>query len=153
MSRSSSIKALQETLPALQKEIKTAKDKAESAQNKLNLLVQERDHIVKLLELHGYGETEPATPATGDLELTGASVRVSTPGFRDAVRTILLGAPEPLRPPEVARKLEAMNYPYTLKTPIATRIANELNRMSKTGLVEKIDQAYRVPSKAGEGTR
>jgi len=151
MKRKPSIKALREALPEIQKELQAAKNRAEKAQNKLNLLVQEEDYILKLLEIHGYGETESATPGTGELELKEPRPRLLTPGFRDAVRSILLGAPEPLRPPEVARKLEAINFQYNGSTTLAQRVGSELSRMYSAGLVEKIDLAYRLPSKTGEG--
>ena len=154
MDHSSFIKTLQDTLPALQKQIEAARAKAERQQDKLNQLLERRGHTLKLLESHGIavlppGEGQAAVSQTGDLlDPTTRRGAAESRSFRDTIRSVLSRSAEPMRPPEVARELEAMNYPYNAATPLATRMANELNRMSKAGSVEKIGQTYRLP---GEG--
>lgn len=157
MDRSNPIKALLGTYPALLNEIVKAQRKAQSAQEGLNSLLQERDSVLKLFKLHkievpSSGEERAVVPQTGDLlgptRRRGAEQAKT---FRDTIRSVLSRSAEPMRPPEVARALEAMNYPYDQATPLATRMANELNRMSKAGSVEKIGQTYRLPGNTGEG--
>lgn len=54
-------------------------------------------------------------------------------GLRDAVKRALGASDRGLRPREVTSHLVESGFHYSANTPLATRVANELHRMVKTG--------------------
>lgn len=84
-------------------------------------------------------ETRPADGPQRSADQAQAS------GFRDAIRAVLKSADHGLLPREVKAALEGQGIQASGKVPLASRVHNELWRMSERGLVRKVGRKYYPP--------
>ncbi len=75
-------------------------------------------------------------------------------GFSAAVREILHKYPKGLRPQEVAKEMQQSGHSatYTGKTPFGVRVGNELNRLMKSGVIQRRSGRYFFGANAGSAT-
>jgi len=125
---------VRDALAAVQ-EYKLGKDLVElheskviAAKHRLDALIQKITELQQVDELGAGAEEEPVKKAEG--------------GVRVAIREVLKGAPQRgFRAREIANALEGQGFKYSSRVPLASRVANELKKMSPMQ-VKKIGTAY-----------
>ena len=64
-------------------------------------------------------------------------VRRREGGFRAEIRKVLADYPKGLKPAKVTAELRARGVKYTAKTPMTTRVSNELHRMAGSSQLKR----------------
>ncbi len=70
--------------------------------------------------------------ATTVVDTTSASA-----GFRENIRNLLRGTPKGMKPIDVTKKLVANGLNYNGKTDLNVRVANDLNKMFRSGSIKR----------------
>ena len=109
-------------------------------------MTEEHASIMKILgrsKNSSPAAADPAKPTRAASILEGAAaIDNLTVGILDTLRA----SPEPMNPTPIARKLMAAGFSDDSKTPLATRINNQLIRLKKRGAVERLATGYRAKS-------
>ena len=136
------VKSRRDRLAEVSKEIEALSEERMTLKKELNALELAEKILFQTID----GPNDTGEQDEEDSRTFTNVIDITRLGFRDAIRHVLKGHPEGMRPRDVTFKLKENNYPYEASTDMNIRVSNELYRMKKAGFVEKntFNSSYRL---------